>query len=42
MQGITDPSQRTVYVLKKIIGKGAYAQCFLAMVLEEPFALKII
>lgn len=39
---IIDPLQGTVYVLRKIIGRGAYAQCFLAMVGEEPFALKII
>lgn len=40
---ITDPSQGTTYTLKKIIGRGAYAQCFLATIeTEEPFALKII
>ncbi|KAI4290838.1 polo-like kinase 1 [Pancytospora philotis] len=39
---VTDPRQGSVYVLKKIIGRGAYAQCFLAMVGEEPFALKIV
>lgn len=40
---ITDPSQGTVYTLKKLIGRGAYAQCFLATIeTNEPFALKII
>lgn len=39
---ITDPIQQTSYALKKLIGRGAYAQCFLAMVGPEPFALKVI
>lgn len=40
---ITDPSQGTVYTLRKIIGRGAYAQCFLAVIeTNEAFALKII
>lgn len=40
---ITDPSQGTVYTLKKIIGRGAYAQCYMVTIeTGEPFALKII
>lgn len=39
---ITDPIQGCTYILRKLIGRGAYAQCFLAVVGEEPFALKII
>lgn len=39
---VRDPLQGTTYILKRIIGRGAYAQCFLAMVDNEPFALKII
>lgn len=40
---ITDPNQGTVYTLKKIIGRGAYAQCFLVTIeTDEPFAMKIV
>lgn len=39
---IQDPVQETRYILKKLIGRGAYAQCYLAMVGNEPFALKIV
>ncbi|KAI5168331.1 polo-like kinase 1 [Pancytospora epiphaga] len=39
---ITDPSRGTVYVLKKIIGRGAYAQCFLTVTSETHFAMKIV
>ena len=40
---ITDPIQKTVYTIKKIIGRGAYAQCFLTTIeTGECFALKIL
>ncbi|KAI5151091.1 polo-like kinase 1, partial [Enteropsectra breve] len=39
---ITNSAENKTYVLKKIIGRGAYAQCFLAMVGQQPYALKII
>lgn len=40
---ITDPVQKTTYLLKKIIGRGAYAQCYLATIeTGEHFALKVI
>lgn len=39
---ITDNTTGTTYVLSKMIGRGAYAQCFLAMAGELPFALKIV
>lgn len=40
---ITDPSQNTTYTIKKLIGRGAYAQCFLVSIdTNECFAMKII
>lgn len=40
---ITDPAQGTTYILKKIIGRGAYAQCYLTTIeTGENFAMKII
>lgn len=40
---IIDPIQGTTYVLKKIIGRGAYAQCYLTTIeTGENFAMKII
>ena len=40
---ITDPVQGTTYTIRKNIGRGAYAQCFLVTIeTQEPFALKII
>lgn len=40
---ITDPVQSTTYTLRKLIGRGAYAQCFLAAIdTGENFAMKII
>lgn len=40
---ITDPAQATTYTLRKLIGRGAYAQCFLATIeTGENFAMKII
>lgn len=40
---ITDPYQATTYTLKKRIGRGAYAQCFLATAnTGENFAMKIV
>ncbi|KAM0679452.1 Cell cycle serine/threonine-protein kinase cdc5/MSD2 [Glugoides intestinalis] len=40
---ITDPMQATTYTIKKLIGRGAYAQCFLVTVdTGENFAMKII
>lgn len=40
---ITDPLHSTTYTLRKIIGRGAYAQCFLTTTQTgENFAMKII
>jgi len=39
---ITDTTQGTTYTLKKLIGRGAYAQCFLATTEIGPFAIKIV
>lgn len=39
---ILDPKQGTVYTLKRIIGRGAYAQCFLVIANDEPYAMKIV
>lgn len=40
---ITDPIQSTTYTIRKLIGRGAYAQCFLVSIdSNENFAMKII
>lgn len=40
---ITDPVQATTYVIRKLIGRGAYAQCFLVSIDSgENYAMKII
>lgn len=40
---ITDPMMGTTYTLKKLIGRGAYAQCYLAIAdNQDPFAMKIV
>ena len=40
---IIDPIQKTTYLLKKLIGRGAYAQCYLAAIeTGEHFALKVV
>ncbi len=39
---IKDEKQGTEYILKKLIGRGAYAQCFLAIANNEAYAMKIV
>lgn len=39
---ITDTANNCTYVLTKLLGRGAYAQCFLVLCNGAPFAMKIV